>query len=181
MALTAPTDKRESLMKVRNRRYRLLADWKLQGHLCLRICIYWVVCQTAMIATIIGFIALAGDPDVGAANDGSPWRFIVPGIVASSLFLPIVLLDCLKYSNKFAGPLLRLQKSMKMLAERKTVSPLCFRPGDYLINLATQFNEIRSHVEWLEESQSDTSAEVYGSSFDDQMSSWNCSKPMSVK
>lgn len=138
------------------RRYRFLADWKLQGNFCLRISFYWLACQVALVATILGFLALEGQPRVG---EGSPWSFIVPAIVASSLLLPIVLLDIMRFSNRFAGPLVRLRKSMQMLAEGKSVTELHFRPGDYLNELSTQFNEIRARIEHLEKLESDRSNE----------------------
>ena len=163
-------------MTSRKRRFRLLADWKLQGNFCLRICVYWLICQLALVATIIGFLTLAGQSDVGDVVDGSPWRFIVPAIVASCMFLPIVLLDIMRFSNRFAGPLLRLRKSLQMLADGEDVSELHFRPNDYLKDLSSHFNAINSRLKQLEKLNKDQVDENRPALRKKQLSSAGCSE-----
>jgi hypothetical protein len=53
---------------------------------------------------------------------------------------PIYLWDMVKLSNRFAGPIMRLQRSMRSLAEGAPVGKLAFRPGDFWLDLADDFN-----------------------------------------
>ena len=104
------------------RKNRLLVDWKLQGSLCLRISFYWLLCQTTLVATMLGFLALEAQVDL-QPYDGtaSPWRFIMPAIVGSSVFLPLVLLDNLRMSNRIAQTLSRFRSKVNQLYERQQV------------------------------------------------------------
>ena len=103
------------------RKNRLLVDWKLQGSLCLRISFYWLLCQTTLVATMLGFLALEAQADL-QPYDGtaSPWRFIMPAIVGSSVFLPLVLLDNLRMSNRIAQTLSRFRSKVNQLLRTST-------------------------------------------------------------
>ncbi|MDG1874775.1 MAG: hypothetical protein P8J27_12750 [Mariniblastus sp.] len=133
-------------MKPRQRRYRLLADWKLQSGFCLRVSLYWLMCQVAMVGTVLG-ISFLGESFVA----GGPQRLIVPAVLVSSLFLPIALFDLLKYTNRLAGPLRRLRHDMEQLAKQKEVAELRFRPSDLMQDLSENFNQIRSQLYRIEE------------------------------
>ncbi len=127
-----------------------------------------------MVATIFGFLALAGQQEVADVSDGSPWRFIMPAIVVSCLFLPIVLLDNMRFSNRLAGPLLRLRKSLKKLADGDDVSDLHFRPGDYLIESSSHFNQINSRMKQLEKLKLDQVENDRGRRLNRKLSSAGC-------
>ena len=129
-----------------------------------------------MVATIFGFLALAGQSEVGDVVDGSPWRFIVPAIVASCVLLPIVLLDMMRFSNRFAGPLLRFRKSLQKLADGEDVSELHFRPTDYLKDLSSHFNAINSRLKQLEKLNIDRVDENRPGLLKKQLSSAGCSE-----
>ncbi len=45
-------------MKDSIRKNRLLVDWRFQGALCLRISFYWLLCQTTLVAAMLGFLVL---------------------------------------------------------------------------------------------------------------------------
>ena len=138
-------------MKPYRRRFRLLADWKLQGRCCLRICGYWLICQLVFVVTILGFLALTGPDEVAASGGVNAWTFIMPALVSSTFFLPMALLDNLRFTNKFAGPLMRFRRELKHLAEGEKASEIVFRPGDYLIGMDQHFNAVCSRLEYLEE------------------------------
>tara|TARA_B110000495_G_scaffold88448_1_gene76282 strand:- start:3844 stop:4269 length:426 start_codon:yes stop_codon:yes gene_type:complete len=112
-------------MKDSIRKNRLLVDWKFQGALCLRVSFYWLLCQTTLVATMLGFLALEAQADL-SPYDGtaSPWRFIMPAIVGSSVFLPLVLLDNLRMSNRIARSLNRIRSSFVQLREWPQSEPV---------------------------------------------------------
>ena len=105
-------------MKDSIRKNRLLVDWKFQGALCLRISFYWLLCQTTLVATMLGFLALEAQADLHPYDGtASPWRFIMPAVVGSSVFLPLVLLDNLRMSNRIAQTLNRFRNTLNQLCE----------------------------------------------------------------
>jgi hypothetical protein len=123
-----------------------MADWKIQGALCLRLAIYWCVCQSTFILTILGFQFLHGMSGESAAGTSSPWQFIVPAAIVSSCALPVILLDLLIFSNRFAGPLFRLKRHLHELARGS--QPPEFRPrtGDYYQDLISDLNTVQKRL-----------------------------------
>ena len=119
-------------MSDKNRRWRLFADFKIQGICCLRIIVYWFVCQFAMCATIAGIASLEGPvPDAG----GSVFRFIIPAFFISLFILPIALLDALIFTNRIMGPLFHFRRQFSRLAAAQSVAPIKFRKQDYFCDL----------------------------------------------
>jgi signal transduction histidine kinase len=76
-----------------------------------------------------------------------------PALLAALAILPILLLDCLRVTSKFAGPLVRLRNELRNLADGKHVEPLRLRKNDLCIELADEFNRL---VERLQNPQYDT-------------------------
>jgi hypothetical protein len=54
--------------------------------------------------------------------------------------LPIFIVDTIKLSNRFAGPIYRLRLTIRSLAEGETFRPLRFRDFDFWQGLADDFN-----------------------------------------
>ncbi len=127
-----------------DRRRRVLADTKIQGLLCLRIAIYWVICQIIVVGTIFGFINLEGIANV---PNGSFWRFVTPALFVSAMALPIALLDMLIFSNRFVGPIYNFRRRFNLLANSSGVDELHFRRGDFYPDLSKNFNKLRSRLQ----------------------------------
>ena len=120
--------------KKKNKRWRLFADPKVQGGLCIRVTIYWIVCQVVFAGTICGFDWLTQ----GSEKEGI--HFLFQGFVVSSMFLPLVLFDLLTFSNRFAGPVWNFRNKMQKLADGEQVADVKFRPGDFYEDLMNNFN-----------------------------------------
>ena len=121
------------------KRYRLFADFKLQTLLCVRIAAYWICCQVTVLTTVFVMYSFESS---GAESSASPWRFIIPAMVMSSIVLPIALLDLLYFSNKFAGPLMRVRRHLKKINQGHEVAPIKFRTGDYYKDLGDEINQL---------------------------------------
>lgn len=119
-----------------NKRWRLFADPKVQGGLCIRVIIYWAICQCIFMSTISGFDWLTQ----GSNESGS--HFLFQGVIVSSLFLPLVLFDLMTFSNRFAGPVWNFRNKMQKLADGEQVENVKFRPGDFYSDLMNNFNEV---------------------------------------
>jgi hypothetical protein len=75
------------------------------------------------------------------------WFHFGPALVASLLLLPLVLFDVIRFSNRFAGPLVRLRRAMRTLARGEQVLPIKFRDGDYWQDFADDFNAVAATVQ----------------------------------
>ena len=51
-------------------------------------------------------------------------------------------MDCLRLSNRFAGPMVRLRVAMQGLANGEPVKPVKLRDGDFWCEFAADFNRV---------------------------------------
>ena len=75
------------------------------------------------------------------------WFYYGPGLIASFILLPMVVVDIIRLSNRFAGPLVRLRRAMRALARGEHVQPIYFREGDFWQEFANEFNGILARVQ----------------------------------
>jgi signal transduction histidine kinase len=75
------------------------------------------------------------------------WFHFGPALIASFILLPLVIVDIIRASNRFVGPMLRLQRSMRQLARGEDVEPIEFREGDLWHEFATEFNALRTRMQ----------------------------------
>ncbi len=140
-------------------------DRKIQGSLARRIGLYWTL-------SLIGiFVVLAGIPiitcnlamtDPPATKDllFETWLQFWPAVCASFLMLPIVIVDCIRLSNRFVGPMFRLRRAMKQLADGETVAPVTFRQDDFWSEFADEFNRLAARVSQPDAATAETTEAV---------------------
>jgi len=131
-------------------RKRLYVDPKVQGALAVRVVLYWGVCVIAIALMLLCWRIVTGPARMYYTHFGDLWFFYGPAAVASFLLLPLVVIDILRLSNRFAGPLVRLRRSMRALARGRHVEPIEFRSSDFWQEIAEQFNGVIKRVEELE-------------------------------
>jgi hypothetical protein len=82
-------------------------------------------------------------PDTSFDERWSRFTFVFgPAVLAALLILPLFLFDCIRYSNRFAGPLKRLSEQLKQLAETGHAEPISIRENDFWSHLVTGFNRL---------------------------------------
>ena len=128
-------------------RHRVLADMTIQGGLCIRVTLYWLGCLLSVAMTLGWWTALDESPESVVQWAQQFWNQYGPVFVISLLVLPLALLDCLIMSNRFAGPLMRLRRAMKRLANAESVEPLHVRRRDLLQELVNDFNLAAARLE----------------------------------
>lgn len=134
----------------RVRRQLLMVDPKVQGALLTRVVYYWMI-GVAVIGLLIGFqVMIESQTAPLSAAFGRVLAQYGPALIASLILLPVILFDCLRVTNKFAGPLLRLRREIRNLAEAAPTSPLKFRKNDLYDELADDFNRLADRVRSLE-------------------------------
>lgn len=128
----------------RIRRKRYLVDQRVQGDLLYRAARYWLT-SVAMVGslTLVGWLLVY--PGVPSIVSG--WKEIAPllsmlavGLVSTVIIMPLVMFDLLKLTNRFAGPVFRLNRALRDLAAGEPVKPIKLRDGDYWQDVAESFN-----------------------------------------
>jgi hypothetical protein len=120
-------------------------DSHVQGAIIRRVVIYWFCCVLFVVTPLCIGNALRRPDLLLYEQFSSLWNQYWAVLAGMACMLPFFLLDALKLSNRFAGPLFRLRRHMRLLAENQPVEPLRFRDGDFCQEMASDFNRI---LEW---------------------------------
>jgi hypothetical protein len=134
-------------MRLTTRR-RLFIDKRVQGGLLVRTAAYWFF----LLVTGLLLQTLFASRESGGSffeRYGSLLAQYGVAAIAMLLLLPLVLYDVLLTSNRFAGPVYRLRRSLAALAKGQHVDPVQFRENDYWREMADEFNAVAAYVDEL--------------------------------
>jgi len=112
----------------------------------LRIMLYWLFCLLSISLMLICWSAYVGPSRRFIDLISDLYFRYGPALSASLMLLPIVMMDVLRMSNRFVGPVLRLRKGLREVAEGRPAQPLNFRDDDFWREMATDFNRAAAHV-----------------------------------
>ncbi len=132
-------------------RTHLLADCRVQGALVVRVVHYWLMCLLTMTLLLLGWAIVTKPIRPLNAHLTALWTLYGPAAVASLALLPLVAFDLLRLTNRFAGPMFRLRRSLHDLAQGKPVAAIRFRQGDFWQEFADDFNTIAARVQETED------------------------------
>ncbi|MGD0518179.1 MAG: hypothetical protein ABSA26_11650 [Thermoguttaceae bacterium] len=130
-------------------RKRLFVDPKVQGALIARVVLYWVLCLLTIALMLLFWDIITGPARVFYMHFDDMWFYYGPAAIASFLLLPLVIMDIIRMSNRFVGPLLRMRRSMRALARGEYVEPIEFRGSDFWHDFADDFNAVRARIRQL--------------------------------
>ena len=127
---------------VKRIRKRYWIDSKIQGALALRILFHWVT--FAVIAVVLTLILQYFSNPWTMLSDQLAllWNRQSAFAIVILVLLPIFIYDTVKLSNRFAGPVLRLRRVMKQIADGQPPERLKFRDNDFWIGMAEDFNKL---------------------------------------
>ena len=130
----------------RCRRSIFFIDSKVQGALMARTAVYWIFCLFAVSLMLICWNAYTGPSRRFVDLVTDLFNRCGLSLAASLILLPIVMMDVVRLSNRFVGPVARMRSALKELAAGKTVVPLHFRDDDYWREMAADVNEIAARL-----------------------------------
>jgi hypothetical protein len=130
-------------------RKHLFVDPKVQGALIVRVVLYWAVCLIGITLMLLAWQTITGPPELLYSRLRELWFSYGPALIASLILLPLVIVDIVRMSNRFVGPLVRLRRSMRELARGEQVRAIAFRDGDFWLDFADEFNALRDRMEAL--------------------------------
>ena len=72
-------------------------------------------------------------------------------LMISIMLLPIVVWDSIRYSHRIAGPLGRIEASLRAIADGDNVAPIRCRNGDFCLDMVDELNRIINQKNQLRE------------------------------
>lgn len=129
------------------KRARMYVDKNVQGGILTRVAIHWGLFffTTAFAYIVIQAIVAPTGSTFVSRLQGALTEFTILGFLMLSL-LPAFMLDFVRFSNRFAGPIVRLRRFLRELGENGDVPPLKFRDDDFWVDVAKEFNVCRERL-----------------------------------
>jgi hypothetical protein len=133
------------------RRKKHFVDSSVQGALTRRIVLHWLVFM--MITSFVSFIlqVLSNPFQPLARHFENLWWSQGPFLIVMFFLLPVFVMDTIKLSHRFAGPIFSLRRAIRSIAEGEKPEPLKFRKKDFWKELAEEFNAMLARLGVLED------------------------------
>jgi hypothetical protein len=128
-------------------RKRFYVDAKVQGGLVVRVVMYWVLCLLGVFLMLLCWRIIVGERQPFTFHLYDLWVDFAPALTATMLLLPLVIVDIIRFSNRFVGPTMRLRRSLRQLARGQYVEPIEFRGSDFWQEFADEFNTVAAHLQ----------------------------------
>jgi hypothetical protein len=129
------------------KRSQKFVDASVQGTIMWRTTMYWLFCMGALSLVMIVWRVITQPAQPFAAHVMRLYAEHAPVFVASLLLLPILLIDAVALTNRFAGPAVRLRRAMRQLADGEPVEPVRFRKHDFWHEFSEDFNRVVARIE----------------------------------
>ena len=129
---------------MKHKRRQLLIDRPVQVGLVTRVVFHWFTFLATVAIVLPMFRAIV----MGDFATPFSVRLQQAGVEATillvlfALLLPYFIYDTFRITNRFAGPMYRLQMTIRGLAQGAPFKPLKFRDGDYWHHVAADFNNM---------------------------------------
>jgi hypothetical protein len=130
----------------RSQRRQTFVDAKVQGALARRIIFHWLV-FVAVSWGVSLFLQLLSDPfrPVGE-NVRIMWSTQGPLMLVMVLLLPVFVMDTIKLSHRFAGPIISLRRAMREVVAGQPARQIKFRQNDFWHDLADDYNKLATRL-----------------------------------
>lgn len=133
-----------------DQRKKQFVDAAVQGALCRRLVLHWCAFLLTGLACALLIQALS-DPFLPWSDHiQKAWRTQGPFLLVAICLIPIFVLDTVKLSHRFAGPLFRIRGQLRNAARGERAQPVTLRPGDFWQDFALEFNALLARLNALE-------------------------------
>ena len=131
----------------RNRKQKYV-DSHVQGALLRRIFVHWIVFFVVAGMTLVFMKALVGPPELTIVQriTSQMGEFTLLSMVLLAIF-PAFMLDTVRFSNRFVGPIGRLRRQLRELGTDGKTEKCAFRDSDFWAGMADEFNTVAERVQ----------------------------------
>ncbi len=127
-------------------RNKTFIDPTVQGALVKRLVIHWLVFVGVAGLTAFCLQVLSNPFQPLESHFNQLWWTHGPFLIVTVFLLPVFVLDTIKLSHRFTGPIYRLRQTIRKGAEGQPVGKLKFRDFDFWQGLAEDFNTMVDHL-----------------------------------
>lgn len=124
------------------RRKRLLVDKHVQGGLAVKLVFHWFCTLLAVVLLAFCWRLLTGPGGYAHRHLIAIGQQLTPVFIGSLLLLPMIIVDALRWSNRYAGPALRIRTALKTLASGQEIEPVVLRKNDFWSDAAEALNHL---------------------------------------
>lgn len=135
-------------------------DSSVQGGLIKRILFHWVMFFVVTVMAILGLKTLLGDPSqtMTARLQAEMGELVLLALIFAAIF-PAFMLDTIRFSNRFVGPVTRLRRHLKELGTTGETTDIKFRDNDFWQEIAEEFNAVNDLVRDKQKKDATTTAD----------------------
>lgn len=120
-----------------------IVDPEVQGGILRKVTFHWVLFFVCNACALMIWIRLFEQPDADWGQTfGDTIRRFLPFFIITMALIPAFVWDTLKLTNRFAGPISRLRRSLADVSAGRATPPLQFRSDDYWKEIAHNFNRV---------------------------------------
>jgi hypothetical protein len=123
----------------------------VQGALARRIILHWLVYLAvgSLVAFILQVLSNPFRPLTAHVRD--MWWTHGPFLLVLAFLLPVFVVDTIKLSHRFAGPIYALRRALREIVQGEKPRRLKFRKRDFWHGLADEYNAVLVKFDLLEE------------------------------
>jgi nitrogen fixation/metabolism regulation signal transduction histidine kinase len=146
------------------RRKKKFIDVNVQGSLARRIIFHWLL--FVLVASLASFILqVLTDPFRPLVDHLSDiWRTHGPFLLVLVFLLPVFVVDSIKLSHRFAGPVYALRRAIREIADGKPPRKLKFRRHDFWHDLAQDYNAMLMQLDLVNDEEKPAKKEALAAS-----------------
>ncbi len=126
-------------MSEQNRKINLV-DHEIQGALAKRMAFHWLCFLSVALFVSAGLQWLSNPfTSIGDLLSGL-WANQAPILLTMLCLIPVFIYDSIKLSNKLVGPMVRIRRAIRSLADGESAKPISLRKGDFWQDVAKDLN-----------------------------------------
>src|SRR3954471_8505215 len=135
------------------RRKKKFIDSNVQGALSRRIILHWLIFM--LVTSVVAFVLqVLSDPFRGLSSHFKDlWWSQGPFLLVMLFLLPVFVMDAIKMSHRFAGPILSLVPGIRGVADGEAPRKMKFRKHDFWQDLAHDYNAMLAKLGALKEDE----------------------------
>lgn len=132
-------------MNTKKRRI-LFVDRPVQGELVRRVIVYWLLCMLVVTNMAVCWLVIPQNPSSLHEFVGMTYKVLGPVLTTSVFVVPLIIIDIIRMSNRFAGPVYRLHREIHRIADGQAASPIQLRRRDHWQEVADDFNRMLDRI-----------------------------------
>ena len=126
---------------ISKRRSQKYVDREVQTSLLRRLSLHWFLFMFANALAILMWTRFLETPSESwEVTLRLALQRVLPFVLTSLALVPVFVLDAMKLSNRFTGPILRVRRALADIANGASPHPIEFRKGDFWKSLAQDLN-----------------------------------------